>query len=195
MVQGLEGPIYVHHDLPSSDVVGNKGNTFVYNCVKVDRLLLQWMTSEHCPLPFDDLRGEDAVGTDIGEGLFDSVRRCTLDRDHPLQRFGVEYHRTQGLTELMCDRAGQRGHRRATTGVSGECQVPPAVDLGPYPRAALEQQPDDQERLDDECASSDQNRGPVFVPQARASIANHAAGRQPTLIDPHRCNSRQSNVG
>ena len=37
--------------------------------------------------------------------------------------------------------------------------------------------------LDDECASSDQNRGPMFVPQARASIANHAAGRQPTLID------------
>ena len=161
-------PIDVHHDLPRADVVGNKGNAFVYNCVKIDRFLLQLMTSEHCPLARDDLRGAHAIGMDIGEDLFDCVRRCTLGGDHPLKRFGVEHHRTQGLTELMCDRAGQRRHRRAATGVSGECQVPPAVDLGPLPCAALEQQPDNQERLDGQRAGGAQNRDPVFAPQARS---------------------------
>ena len=83
----------------------------------------------------------------------------------------------------MCHRAGQRRHRLAAAGIGGECQVPPAVDLGPPPCAALEQQPDNQQRLDHQCAGGAQNRGPVFAPQARTSITHHAAGRQPTLGD------------
>ena len=175
--------IDVRLDLPRSHVVGDEGKALVYDGVKIDRFLLQLTTSEHGPMALDDLRGEDAFGMDIGQDLSDCVRRRTIGGDHHLQRLGVVHHRTEGLTELMCDRAGQRRHRRAATGVSGECQVPPAVDLGPLPCAALEQEPDDQERLDGQCAGGGQNRDPVFAPQARTSIAHHAAGRQATFGD------------
>jgi hypothetical protein len=63
----------------------------------------------------------------------------------------------------MCNRVIERRHRLAATEVSGECQVPPAVDLGAPPGAALEQEPDNQERLDRQCAGRAQNRAPVFA--------------------------------
>ena len=63
----------------------------------------------------------------------------------------------------MCNRAGQRRHRLAAAGVGGERQVPPAVDLGPLPCAALIQEPDDQERLDGQHADGAQHRAPVFA--------------------------------
>ena len=100
-------------------------------------------------MAIDDLRGEDALGLDIGQDLADRVGRRTIGGDHHLKRLGVVHHRAEGLTELMRNRAGQRRHRLAATGVGGERQVPPAVDLGPLPCAALVQEPDDQERLDE----------------------------------------------
>jgi hypothetical protein len=84
----------------------------------------------------------------------------------------------------MGNRAGQRRHRLATTGVGGKRQVPPAVDLGPLPCAALVQEPDNQERLDDHRAGRAQHRGPVFAPQTGPPIENEAVRRQPALRDP-----------
>ena len=53
--------------------MSNEGEAFFDNGVKIDRFLLQLMTSEHCPMALDDLRGADALGLDIGEDL---VRSC-----------------------------------------------------------------------------------------------------------------------
>ena len=69
-----------------------------------------------------------ALGLDIGQDLSDGVRRRTIGGDHPLKRFGVVHHRSEGLTELMCNRGSERRHRLAAAGVSGECQVPSALD-------------------------------------------------------------------
>ena len=102
-------------------------------------------------------------GLDVGQDLADRVGRRTIGGDHHLKRLGVVHHRAEGLTELMCNRAGQRRHRLAATGVGGERQVPPAVDLGPLPCAALVQEPDDQERLDGQHADRAQHRAPVFA--------------------------------
>ena len=88
--------------------------------------------------------------------------------DHHLKRLGVVHHRAEGLTELVGNRAGQRRHRLAATGVGGERQVPPALDLGPLPCAALVQESDNQQRLDGQRADRAQHRDPVFAPQARS---------------------------
>jgi hypothetical protein len=157
--------------------VGNEDKAFVYNGAKIDRLPLQLMTAEHCPMALDDLRGENALGLDIGEDLSDCVWRRTLGGDHQLKRLGIVHYRTEGLTELMCNRVSERRHGLAATGVSGECQAPPAVDLGPLPGAALKQQPSNQEHQDGHCGGGAQNRASVFLPQAGPSIAHHAAGR------------------
>ena len=93
----------------------------------------------------------------------DRVGRRTIGGDHHLKRLGVVDHRAEGLTELMGDRARQRRHRLAATGVGGERQVPAAVDLGPLPCAALVQEPDDQQRLDGQHADGAQHRAPVFA--------------------------------
>ena len=89
-------------------------------------------------MALDDLRGEEAVGLDIGQDLFDRVRRRRIGRSHHLQRLGVVHHRTERLSELMSNRGSQGGHRLAATGVGGEHQVSPAVDLGPLPCATLD---------------------------------------------------------
>ena len=139
-------------DLPRSHVVRDEGKALIDHGVKIDRFLVQLMTSEHRPMAIDDLRGVDALGLDVGQDLADRVGRRTIGGDHHLQRLGVVDHRAERLTELMGNRARQRRHRLAATGVGGERQVPPALDLGPLPCAALVQEPDDQERLDDQHA-------------------------------------------
>ena len=63
---------------------------------------------------------------------------AALAVDHHLQRLGVVHHRTERLSELMSNRGSQGGHRLAATGVGGEHQVFPAVDLGPLPCATLD---------------------------------------------------------
>ena len=150
-------------DLPRCHVVGDEGKAFIDHGVKIDRFLVQLTTSEHRPMAIDDLRGADALRLDIGQDLADRVGRRTIGGDHHLKRLGVVHDRTEGLTELMGNRAGQRRHRLAATGVGGERQVPPAVDLGPLPCAALVQEPDDQERLEGQRADRAQHREPVFA--------------------------------
>ena len=81
-----------------------------------------------------------------------------LPGDHRLQRVRVVEHRTEGLTELVGDRRRERRHRLAAAGVSGERQVPPALDLGPLACAALVEEPDDQEELDGQHAGCAQHR-------------------------------------
>ena len=184
MTQGFEDKLSVHRDLPRAHVVGNEGKAFLYDGVKIDRFLLQLTASEHGPMALDDLRGADALGLDIGEDLSDGVWRRTIRGDHHLKRLGVVHHRTERLNELMQNRVSQRRHRLAAAGVSGERQVPPAVDLGPLPGAALEQQPDDQERLDDQCAGRAQNRGPVF---AATGWDFDSAPRCPAATDSRGC--------
>ncbi len=132
--------------LPRLHVVSDEGEALVDDTVEVDRFLVERVTAEHRPVAIDDLRGAEALGVDIGQDLAYRVRRRPIARDHRLQRVRVVEHRTEGLTELMGDRARERRHRLAAAGVSGERQVPPALDLGPLPRAALVQEPDDQER-------------------------------------------------
>ncbi len=114
-------------------------------------------------MAIDDLRGADALGLDVGQDLADRVGRRAIGGDHHLQRLRVVHHRTERLTELVGDRARQRRHRLAAAGVGGERQVPPALDLGPLPCAALVQEPDDQQRLDDQRAGGAQHRAPVFA--------------------------------
>ena len=118
--------------------------------MKVDRLLVQLAAAEHGPLPIDDLHGLDALAPDVGQDLAGRVGRRTVGADHHLQRLGVVDHRAEGLTELMRNRARQRRHRLTAIGVRGERQVPAAVQLGPLPRAALVQESDNQQRLDDQ---------------------------------------------
>ena len=62
----------------------------------------------------------------------------------------------------MSNRAGQRRHRLAPARVSGERQVPPAVQLGPLPRAALVQEAGNQKRLDDQRADPAERDEPVL---------------------------------
>ena len=115
-------------------------------------------------MAIDDLRGVDALRSGYRSGSLSIVSgRRTLAATIICSACGVVHHRAQGLTELMGNRAGQRRHRLAATGVGGERQVPPAVDLGPLPCAALVQEPDDQERLDDQRADRAQHRAPVFA--------------------------------
>ena len=106
-----------------------------------------------------------------------------IGRHHDLQRLGVVHEGREGLAELMSNRARQRRHRLAATRVGGKGQVPPALDLGPLPCAALVQEPGNQERLDDERGQHGQDGEPVFPPQAGASIAHDAACRQSSLGD------------
>ena len=126
----------------------------------------------------------DALGLDIGQDLSHRVGRRTIGGDHHLKRLGVVHHRAERLTELMGNRARQRRHRLAAIGVGGERQVPPAVDLGPLPCAALVQEPDDQERLDDQRADRAEHREPVFLPQART---RDSARRCPAATGSRRC--------
>ena len=163
MTHGIRRQIDGCLDLPRLHVVVDEGKAFSDHCVKIDRFHVQLMTSEHCPMAIDDLRGLDALGLDVGQDLPYRVGRRTIGGDHHLKRLGVVDHRAEGLTELMCNRACQRRHRLTPTGVRGERQVPPAVDLGTLPRAALVQEPDNQERLDEQRAHCAENREPVFA--------------------------------
>ena len=163
--------------------MGDEGEAFIDHGVKVDRFLVQLTTAEHGPMPIDDLRGEDALALDIGQDLPHRVGSRPVGCDHHLQRLGVVHHRTERLSELMSYRGGQRRHRLAATGVGGESQVSPALDLGAPPCAALVQEPDDQERLEIQRADRAENRVLVLAPQARGAIPHDAAGRQPALGD------------
>jgi hypothetical protein len=78
------------------------------NGVKIDRLLVQLPASEHRPMAIDDLRGLDALGPDLGQDLADRFWRRQVGGDHLLKRQAVGHHRTEWLTEILCDRAGQR---------------------------------------------------------------------------------------
>ena len=182
-MHGFAGRSTVASICRAAHVVGDEGKAFIDHGVKIDRFLVQLMTSEHCPMAIDDLRGLDALRLDIGQDLADRVGCRTIVADHHLKRLGVVHHRIEGLTELMGDRAGQRRHRLAAIGVGGERQVPPALHLGPLPCAALVQEPDNQERLDGQHADGAEHRAPVFLPQARSAIAHDAAWRQPALGD------------
>ena len=155
----------------------------LHDGVDIDRFLLQLTTPEHRPIALDDLRRADALGAGYRRGSPHLSGRRTLGRDHHLERLGVVQNRAEWLAELMQNRVRERRHGLAAIGVGGERQVPAAVDLGALPCAALEQEPDDQERLDDQCAGRAQNRAPVFAPQAGSSIAHDAARRQPALGD------------
>ena len=154
------------------------------------------MASEHGPLTLDDLLRAHAVGLDIGQDLSDRVGRRTIGRDHLLKRLGVVHDPTEGLSELMCNRAGQRRHRGPATDVSRECQVPPAVDLGSLPRATLEQQPDNQQRLDGQYAG----RAPEPWPCIRATGSDLDSSRRcRAATDSRGCPTAaaraQSNIG
>jgi hypothetical protein len=48
----------------------------MYHGVKVDRFLVQLVTSEHCPMPIDDLRGLDALAPDVGQ-----IASCRASHD------------------------------------------------------------------------------------------------------------------
>ena len=160
---GMRRQIDGGFDLPRSHVVSHERKTFIDHGVEVDRFRVQLTASEHGPMPIDDLCGLDALGLDVGKDLAHRVGRRTIGGDHHPTRLGVVNHRAEGLTELMGNRARQRRHRQATTGVGGERQVPPALDLGPAACAALIQEPDDQERLDGQYADGAEHRAPVCV--------------------------------
>ena len=107
------------------------------------------MAAEHRPVAIDNLRGTDALGLNIGQDFSYRIGRGTIGRDYHLQRLRVVHYGAERLTELVSNRARQRRHRFPAVGVGGERQVPPAFHLGPLPCAALVQEPDDQERLDE----------------------------------------------
>ena len=121
---------------------------------------------------------------DVGKDLAHRVGRRTIGGDHHPTRLGVVDHRAEGLTELMGNRARQRRHRLAATGVGGERQVPPALDLGPSACAALVQEPDDQERLDGQHADGAQHRAPVF---AATGSERDSARRCPAATGSREC--------
>src|SRR5258708_1951387 len=98
-------------DLARFHVVADENKTFRYHSMKVDRFLVQLTTSKHCPMVIDDLRGSDALPLDVGKDLAYRVWRRLIGSDHHLKRMGVADHRAEGLTDLMCNRAGQRRHR------------------------------------------------------------------------------------
>ena len=83
----------------------------------------------------------------------------------------------------MGNRAGQRRHRLATTGVGGERQVPPALDLGPSACAALIQEPDDQERLDGQQGHCTDDVTTVAIPDAWLAKHDDTGDRQQRRID------------
>ena len=111
-----------------------------------------------------------------------SARR-PLGADDHLQRLSVVNHRAEGLTELMGNRVRQDGHRLSATGVGRDREVSAAVQLGPLPGAALVEETDNQQRLDEQRTHRAEHGEPVFLPQVR-SIEHDAAGRQPALGDP-----------
>ena len=78
----------------AAHVVGDEGKAFIDDGVKIDRFLVQLMTSEHGPMAIDDLRGLDALAPDIGQDLSDRVGRRTIGGDHHLKRLGVVDHRS-----------------------------------------------------------------------------------------------------
>ena len=180
---GFQGHIHGGLDLPRAHVVSDEGQAGIDDGVKVDRFLDQLTTAQHRPVAIDDLRGLDDFRVDVGHDFAHRVGGGTIGRHHDLQRLGVVHEGRERLAELMPNRTRQRRHRLAATRVSGEGQVPPAVDLGPLPCAALEQEPDNQERLDDERGQHAQYGEAVFPPQAGRSIAHDAARRQPALGD------------
>ena len=184
MTHGLEDRLTVAATCRAAHVVRDEGQALVDDGVKIDRFLVQLMASQHRPMAIDDLRGADALGLDVGQDLSDRVGRRTIRGDHHLQRLGVVHDRTERLTELMSNRAGQRRHRLAATGVGGERQVPPALDLGPLPCAALVQEPDDQERLDGQRADGAQHRAPVF---AATGSERDSARRCPAATGSREC--------
>src|SRR6185369_2445587 len=57
------------------------------------------------------------------------------------------------------------------------------LDFGANPRAALEQQPDDQDCLNRNRSGGDHDHGPVFAPETGALMAHFASRRQPALVD------------
>ena len=65
-------------DLPRPHVVSDERQALVDDGVKVDRFLVQLMTSQHRPMAIDDLRGLDALGLDVGQDL---VRSCRTSHD------------------------------------------------------------------------------------------------------------------
>src|ERR1700752_4299401 len=152
--------------------------TFRYHGMKVDRFPVQLTTPEHRPMPIDDLCGLDALALDVGKDLADRVWRPTISINHHPPRLGVVDHRAEGLTELVRNRARQRRHRLAATRISGERQVPTAVALGTFPRAALVQQPDDEERLDGQRADGAEHCAPVCAPQTRSAITEKSPRRE-----------------
>ena len=131
MMQGLRRQIDGGLDLPRPHVVSDESKTFMDHGVEVDRFRVQLMTSEHGPMPIDDLCGLDAFALDVGEDLAHRVGRRTIGGDHHPTRLGVVDHRAEGLTEFMGNRTRQRRHRQATTGVGGERQVLPALESRP----------------------------------------------------------------
>ena len=82
----------------------------MYYGVKVDWFLVQLMTSEHTPMPVDNLGGLNALTLDVGKDLTHRVGRPTIGEHHPTC-LGVMDHRAEGLTELMGNRARQRPQR------------------------------------------------------------------------------------
>ena len=111
------------------------------------------------------------------------------------QRFSVVHHRAERLTEFMRNRTGQRRHGLAATGVGGERQVSQAVDLGPPPCAALEQQPDDQHRLDTRAPATIRTV-PRYSPHSVGprNCTSLPGGRRLSAMS-QRSISRQSNAG
>ena len=52
-------------NLPRPHVVSDERQALMDDGVKVDRFPVQLMTSQHRPMPLDDLRGLDALGPDV----------------------------------------------------------------------------------------------------------------------------------
>ena len=153
-------------DLPRLQVVSDERQAFADDGVEVDRLPVKLTTSQHRPMPLDDLRGLDALRPDVGQDLLRRVGRRTIGVDHRSKRLGVVDHRAEGLTELVGNRRGQRRHRLTAAGVGGERQVPPAVALGLPPCAALGQEADDEQRLEGQRADRSKHGELVLLPQA-----------------------------
>jgi len=164
-------------------VVGNERKTVIDHGMEVDRFRVQLMASEHGPVPINDLCGLDAFCLDVGKDLAYRLGRRAIGGNHLLQGMGVVNHRAERLTELMRDRICQRRHRLTAVGISGERQIPSAVQLGPLPCAPLIEEADNEKRLDGQRAGRAEYRVSVFLPQARTAIAHDTACRQPTLRD------------
>ncbi len=86
------------------------------------RSIVRWR-SRICEAP-------DALLFDVGKDLACRVWCRLIGSEHALKRLSVAQDRAEGLTELMCNGAGQRRHRLTAAGVSSEGEVPSAVQLG-----------------------------------------------------------------